>query len=223
MMNQQRIPARLAHRHGFTLIELLVAVVIIGIIAGMVLYTIAGAQRDAKEAKTKATLRKLNSVILQKFEEYKYRSVKINIPKYFTQRNFGMTSAMTTEQAPPLLLAKEMARIRAIVLKDYMRMEMPDQQLDLFCVPTRVNNISLTNGTTVTLDDFGGRYCAPEYNLLRRYFNLTIVADPFMVPRLSRVRSIIGQEKLILRLMHLVRGLKSGSPPNASMQSLPIR
>ncbi len=221
MMNQQRMPARLAHRHGFTLIELLVAVVIIGIIAGMVLYTIAGAQRDAKEAKTKATLRKLNSVILQKFEEYKYRSVKINIPKYFTQRNFGMTSAMTTEQAPPLLLAKEMARIRAIVLKDYMRMEMPDQQLDLFCVPTRVNNISLTNGTTVTLDDFGGRYCAPEYNLLRRYFNVISISEPVTGMVASAYNNRSMEVSTAIDASRTCR--KSGSPPNASMQSLPIR
>ena len=165
-------------RRGFTLIELLGAIAIIGIMTGMVMFTLAGAQEDAKRAKTKATIEKLNAVILQKFEEFRYRTVKLPIPRRYTQRNFGMAAIPGRAEAAPLLKPRTVATIRTVLLKDYMRMEMPDKQTDLTYTPTTLINILLEDGSTVTLDDFGGRYCPRDYNVLRDYFNLVAIAEP---------------------------------------------
>ena len=160
-------------RSAFTLVELLIAIAIIGIMSGMVMYTIAGAQSDAKRAKTQATISKINAVILQKFEEYRYRSVKISIPRRLTQRNFD---PLTTSKSPPLLSARKAATIRAFVLKDTMRMEMPDRMTDLTYTPSNIALV-LENGVLESLNNFGGRYCPREYNVLRNYFNLLPVSE----------------------------------------------
>ncbi len=158
---------------AFTLVELLIVIAIIGIMSGMVMYTIAGAQSDAKRAKTQATITKINTVILQKFEEYRYRSVKMSIPRRLTQRNFGVTG---TPPSPPLLSARNAASIRSFILKDTMRMEMPDRMTDLTYTPGNIA-VVLQTGAVENLNNFDGRYCPREYNVLRNYFNLTPVPE----------------------------------------------
>ncbi|MEO8272393.1 MAG: type II secretion system protein, partial [Aureliella sp.] len=55
---------RIGHsRPSFTLVELLVSIAIIGIMAGMVLYTLAGAQQDALRTRTRGTIDKINAVM----------------------------------------------------------------------------------------------------------------------------------------------------------------
>lgn len=167
------------YRRGFTLVELLIAISIMGILAGMVLYTLAGAQREAKVTKTKATIEKINSILMERFEEYRYRSVKLQIPISLTRKN------------PPSgvvpLSPRTAAGIRAIVLKDLMRMELPDRMSDLEFTPTNVS-FRITHPQTsalvvVTLNDaawgFTGRYSPREYNILRNYFNLTSIPEPW--------------------------------------------
>jgi prepilin-type N-terminal cleavage/methylation domain-containing protein len=164
---------------GFTLIELLVVIAIIGIMSGMVMFALAGAREDSKRAKTKATVEKINALVMQKFEEFRYRTIKLPIPRRFTQRNFGLAAIPGRPEAAPLLKPRTVATIRTILLKDYMRMEMPDKQSDLTYTPTNVIGITLEDSTTVTLDDFGGRYSPRDYNVLRNYFNLdTVEPEP---------------------------------------------
>jgi prepilin-type N-terminal cleavage/methylation domain-containing protein len=185
-MNIKKLAAQT--RRGFTLIELLGAIAIIGIMTGMVMFTLAGAQEDAKRAKTRTTIEKLNAVILQKFEEFRYRTIKLPIPQSYTQRNFGMGATVLRIEAAPLLKPRSVATIRTVVLKDYMRMELPDKQSDLTYTPTTLTNIELSNNVMVTLDDFGGRYCPRDYNVLRNYFNLEPIPEPVTgAPALSTV------------------------------------
>jgi prepilin-type N-terminal cleavage/methylation domain-containing protein len=164
---------------GFTLVELLIAIAIIAIMSGMVMFALAGAREDSKRAKTKATIEKINAVVMQKFEEFRYRTIKLPIPRRFTQRNFGLAAIPGRPEAAPLLRPRRVAEIRTILLKDYMRMEMPDKQTDLLYTPTNVTGITLEDSTTVTLDDFGGRYSPRDYNVLRNYFNLVTITEPF--------------------------------------------
>ncbi|MCA9132696.1 MAG: type II secretion system protein [Planctomycetales bacterium] len=151
------------HRPSFTLIELLVSIAIIGLMVSMVLFTLAGAQQDALRGRTRKTIEKLNAVILERWEGYRYRSVKIPIPNEY----------LKAKKIRPI----QMAAIRAVLLKDMMRMEMPDRITDLTFTPTNVS-FALSDGP-YTLDDFGGRFPSREYNLLRNYFNLVSVPEPY--------------------------------------------
>ncbi len=175
----------LAHRNvprGFTLVELLIAISIMGILASMVLFTLGGAQREAKITKTRTTIEKINAVLMERFEEYRYRSVKLQIPISLTQKN-------PNSNIVPLS-PRNFARIRAVVLKDLMRMEMPDRQSDLEYTPTNVF-FSITdpqtgNATTVSLDSYSGRYSPREYHILRSYFDLPAISDPWVGPVAQR-------------------------------------
>lgn len=141
------------HRPSFTLVELLVSIAIIGIMAGMVLYTLAGAQQDALRNKTKVTLDKINAVILERWESYRYRSVKLPVPPEALQKKW--------------ITPRQVATLRSLFLKDMMRMEMPDCYWDLVYTPTE-QSLQLTNGVTMPFKSSPGR----EYNVLRNYFGM---------------------------------------------------
>ena len=100
---------------GFTLVELLVTITIIGILAGMMLGALQMARQTAREAATKATIAKLNNIIMQRYESYMTRRVPIQIPP---------------STPPPLA-----ARLRLYAIRDLMRMEMPDSLADITAPP----------------------------------------------------------------------------------------
>jgi len=100
---------------AFTLIELLVTITIIGILAGISLGAIHYARVAAAEAKTKATIAKLNAIIMQRYESYRTRRVPIIIP--------------------PNTSPKDAARMRLDAIRDLMRMEMPDRWSDVINPP----------------------------------------------------------------------------------------
>lgn len=105
-------------RRGFTLVELMVSISIIGIMSSMVLYALLGAQTDAKIARTRGTVQKINEIILQKWEEFRYKPIQLELPS-------------------GVVHAREVARLRMTVLRDVMRMEMPDRITDLIYPPTQ--------------------------------------------------------------------------------------
>ena len=101
-------------RRGVTLVELLVVMGLIGFLASMVTYALLGAQNDARTARTRGTITKLNDIILTQWEEYRYRPVD-----------------MRRESATAPLSARAQAHLRMLILRDTMRMEMPDRVSDL--------------------------------------------------------------------------------------------
>lgn len=109
---------------GFTMMELLVVVVIIGILAGMVLGALQMARQAAREAATKATITKLNNIIMQRYESYLTRRVPID------------TTGMTPKVA---------ATVRLAAIRDLMRMEMPERWNDISYAPE-----TLPNGATLS-------------------------------------------------------------------------
>lgn len=162
-------------RPSFTLIELLVAISIIGILASMVLYTLAGAQRDSLTARTQGTLKKINEVILYRWEEFRYRAVKVNIPDDYLYRLTTGTYAGQTPVSP-----REGARLRLMILRDTMRMELPDQYRDLEYSPTIYHAAVFTDsGTPAVMMPPMVRSVPGEYNNLRRTFGLPPVGTPY--------------------------------------------
>ena len=99
---------------GFTLIELLVTITIITMLAGLVLGGLSIARTSAREMKTKATIAKLDEIILRMYAGYANRRVPID------------TSDLTRAYA---------AEAKDDTLGDLMRMEMPQQDSDITTDP----------------------------------------------------------------------------------------
>jgi hypothetical protein len=89
---------------------MLVTITIIGILSSMVYGALLLARESGREAATKATIAKLNTIIMRRYESYMTRRVPIN------------TAGLTPKQA---------AEIRLIAIRQLMRMEMPDRWSDI--------------------------------------------------------------------------------------------
>ncbi|GAB5402501.1 MAG: type II secretion system protein [Aureliella sp.] len=190
-------------RAGFTLVELLVAIAIMGVLVGMVLFSLAGAQTDSKISRTKATIEKINSVILEEWEKYRYRAARIDIDSSLLRPNKGLGGQ-------PALSPREGARLRMIVLRDLMRMEMPDRWTDILYPPTSykaaLNTFdNMNNGTIADLPYYAG--------------NPAINADVFpgvrVVPgKLNIYRSQVGIQSFASPTTLTVSPVPSSIPAN---------
>ena len=103
---------------AFTLVEMLVTITIIGMLAGMMYGALLMARDSAREAATKATIAKLNTIIMRRYESYMTRRVPLNL---------------STDPGGARLTPAQIAQDRLYAMRDLMRMEMPDRIQD---VPT---------------------------------------------------------------------------------------
>lgn len=122
----ERLPwcAAMRARPAFTLTELLVVVVILGMLAALVLGALQAGRQSAREARTKATIAKLHTIIMAQYDSYRTRRVPVN------------TAGMTPQQA---------AVARLVMLRAIMRLEMPERWTDVVYDPQNpaANNPSL--------------------------------------------------------------------------------
>lgn len=102
-------------RRGFTLVEMLIVLAIMAILAALTYGALFQAQHTAREAKTKATIAKLHSLLMTRWEGFHNRRLNIN-----------MSGVSTLQQ---------LARRRLDALRDIQRMEMPDHYEDITTVP----------------------------------------------------------------------------------------
>jgi type II secretory pathway pseudopilin PulG len=109
-------------------VELLVTITIIGILAALAWGAVVMARNAAREAATKATIAKLNLVIMKRYESYMTRRMPIKIPL-----GTGPTAA---------------AALRLTAVADLMRMEMPVTVADI-TGPPQVPGLPLPSLTTV--------------------------------------------------------------------------
>ena len=104
-----------SRRRGFTLVELLVVITIIGLLASTALAALQKTREVARADATKATIAKLNDLVMRKYESYTTRRVPMNL------------SGMVPSTA---------AQTRLSALRDLMRMEMPERWNDVTYGPT---------------------------------------------------------------------------------------
>ena len=90
---------------------MLVVITIIGILSAMAFGALQMARETAREMATKATIAKLNNVIMRRYESYRTRRVPIRIP--------------------PVATLRQSAEIRLTALREIMRMEMPERWTDI--------------------------------------------------------------------------------------------
>ncbi len=127
-------PPTARRQSGFTLVELLVTVTIIAILAAAVLAALNAARQTARAAKTKATIAKLDQVIMRRYDSYMTRRVPIS------------TSGMNPDDA---------ARKRLDAIRDLMRMEMPERWNDVNDPPF---NYITTSGVNIPRPALSQRY-----------------------------------------------------------------
>lgn len=103
-------PVRLAsRRRSFTLVELLLVMMLIALLASMTLFAMHGVMEDARAARSQAQVAKINELLMDRWQAYQTRPVRV----------------------PMQANATAMAGARLNVLRELMRMEMPDRVTDV--------------------------------------------------------------------------------------------
>jgi len=115
-------PAPCTLHPAFTLVELLVAITIMGILSSIALFALASVQESAKGDKTRATIAKLNALVMAKYESYRTRRVPVDVKAVAAYRNYAANNLGWAEA-------------RVDVLRELMRMELPDRFTDIIDNP----------------------------------------------------------------------------------------
>lgn len=102
-------------RRAFTLIELLMVIAIIGILSAMTLLALAGAAEEGRRQRAKSLITKLDQLISEKWNSYRYRRTEIQL----------------SSGIPPAIAAQR----RLYALREFQRMEMPDRLNDVLDDP----------------------------------------------------------------------------------------
>ena len=108
---------RLASRPAFTLIELLVAILIIGILASALLGVAAVASETAREAKTRNIIARIHTLLMEQYDTYKSRRVKVRRQLCSTRLQVNDTTLTAAQKGT----ARQEARLYA--LREMMLME----------------------------------------------------------------------------------------------------
>ncbi|WP_164103375.1 type II secretion system protein [Candidatus Laterigemmans baculatus] len=117
-MNPTARPAEASDRSGFTLVELLTAMVVISLLVAMTTMMMGTVRESARKDQTRALIATIDEILMTKWESYATRPLPIVLPSQ--PDNFSVK-----------IPARESARVRLIMLRDLMRMEMPDRYSDV--------------------------------------------------------------------------------------------
>ena len=110
-----------AIRNGVTLIELLITITIIATLAAMFLGASNAAMESARSARTKTTISKIHSLLMERLDSYKTRRVDLN------SSVLNLINSITDQSAK----GKALADARLMGTRELMKLEMPDRWSDL--------------------------------------------------------------------------------------------
>lgn len=147
-------------RRSFTLTELIVAIVIITILMGITWGAIIRVRQQGRVAKTKATIAKINQVIMERYDSYRTRRVPID-----------------TRGLPPLMAAE----FRLWAIRCIMAWEMPDRLSDVTHPANNPTNLTAADENlpiSLTLNLPNGQPVTRSMTrtaLARRYFRRFLI------------------------------------------------
>ncbi len=141
---------------GFTLVELLVTLSIIGILATAMLGVASVAGDTARKAKTRHTISRLHTLLMEQYDSYKTRRVPLQDV---------IRKRIDKEVDSPQNRGKALANARLFALRELMLMELPDRWSDIALSPVTdelLNDIRQGSATPVR-DDPNTNPKAPRY------------------------------------------------------------
>ncbi len=147
------VAARAARRprpRGFTLVELLVSITVILTLAGIAMVAVSATRQEARIARTKGTIAKLDHLILARYESYRTRRVPVDLTG---------------------LGGRQAAEVRYRALLYMMRMDMPERINDIKTDANFGTPVSLPHGRALPWSalamQYGLRYknqpATPDY------------------------------------------------------------
>lgn len=111
MLNINPTSTLRTRRHGVTLIELLVAMGLLAILAAVTMSALGNLEERVKIERTKTIIKRLDQVIMEKWESYRNRPLPLRMPANVS--------------------AADAATIRLRAIRDLMRMELPERATDI--------------------------------------------------------------------------------------------
>jgi prepilin-type N-terminal cleavage/methylation domain-containing protein len=109
-------------RTGVTLVELLITIMIISILAAAVLGVAAVAGETARESKTRTIISRIHTLLMQQYDTYTTRRVKVR-PEILT--------AIKNRPVSTAVKGRMKAEARLYALREMMLMEVPDRWSDV--------------------------------------------------------------------------------------------
>ncbi len=125
-------------RIGFTLVELLVVISIITFMSGMFIVAYRGAAQESSNQKTRTTIQKISEVLNARMDEY------TNYPLALRNPAAALPPDMVSWDATKESVSFLRERARLLVLRDLIRMEMPDHPDDLKYTTFWLSSLSIT-------------------------------------------------------------------------------
>ena len=142
--------------HGFTLIELMVTIAIIAILSTVFLGVSNSAMESGRRSRTKATIAKIHSLLMERWESYETRRVEIN-PNIINEIN---TFGYNQQQRGQVL-----SDVRLLARRELMTLELPQSWSDVLQNSVSSNNPRKTPRILATFPPLRSTY-------LRRFNNL---------------------------------------------------
>ncbi len=105
-----------------TLVELIVVMAIVALLSGLAAVAVSSSLESAKASKTRALITKLDGLVMPQWESYYHRRLPVQMPT---------TVKRPTDQQVFSLPPEAAAQVRCDVLRELMRMEMPERWSDI--------------------------------------------------------------------------------------------
>lgn len=168
-------------RAGYTLIELLIVIMIITILAGLILGVAAIAGETAREAQSRHIVERLHTLLMEHYDTYKTRRVKLNS---------NVEASIRNKIANAGVRGGVLAEARLYALREMMLMEVPDRWSDVLLADVG-SGTAFPNGTPGSPIYLAGRTDLSNV-YLRRYLSLI---DPNRKNTLTGARNTADEIK----------------------------